>query len=358
MGVPPKKNEPLSKADTEGLSHKGVEHPKKIDLFGISVLNALSAHVAVIDNDGNIIAVNNAWQNFAAENKGDPHAVAVGANYFRACRQAATQDSVQEAMTAIAGIKSVLSGEAAEFELEYTCHSPDEKRWFIMRATPMRFMGDKAVISHINISEKKRVEERLIEREKELTALNIVSRTVNSEISLDGVIQAILSQISATINPDLALLFLKEGEDLHLNGIKPDHNPYSFDTSHVHKVGQCLCGLSVSTETSIFSKEIQEDDRCTWQECKAAGITSFAAIPLRNRDDIIGTLGIASIDTRDFERRRQFLEAMANDVAICLDNTLLYEKAKNYAQDLEVQLYERQKIEKRLQQTQKMEDIG
>ena len=346
------------KLKKEKIGFEDIESQSKIDMFGVGVLNSLSAHIAVLDAEGNIIAVNDAWKKFATENGGDTNSVNVGSNYFKACLCASEKEGIQEAMQASDGIRKVLSGELDEYELEYACHSPDEKRWFSMRATPMHFIGNKAVVSHINITERKIAEVYLIEREKELSALNIISRAANSSISLEDVTKAIIEQISVTINPDLTLLFLKEGEDLLLNGIGPENTFIKFEKSHIHKVGQCLCGLSVSTEESIFSIEIQNDARCTWQECKQAGITSFAAIPLIHRDEVIGTLGIASIKMRDFRKRRQFLEAIANDVAMYLYNSLLYEKVRTYSMDLEVQLSERKQIEKILRQTQKMEAIG
>jgi len=346
------------KPKKENIGFYGIESQSKIDMFGVGVLNSLSAHIAVLDAEGNIIAVNDAWKKFAIENGGDTNSVDVGSNYFKACLHASENEGIQEAMHVSDGIRKVLFGELDEYEFEYACHSPFEKRWFSMRATPMHFIGNKTVVSHIDITERKLAEKHLVEREKELSALNVISRAVNSSISLEAVTRAIIEQISLTINPDLTLLFIKEGDDLLLNGIGPENSCIKFEKSHVHRVGQCLCGLSVSTEKSIFSIEIQNDARCTWQECKQAGITSFAAIPLISRDKVIGTLGIASIKIRDFRKRRQFLEAIANDVAIYLDNSLLYEKARTYSMDLEVQLSERKQIEKMLQQTQKMEAIG
>ncbi|MBT8357754.1 MAG: GAF domain-containing protein, partial [Deltaproteobacteria bacterium] len=331
---------------------------KKIDLFSIGVLNSLSAHIAVLDIDGNIIAVNDAWKKFAEQNDRDGGSVGIGSNYFNVCMQAINDEDDQDALHALKGIQKVISSEIGEFEYEYACHSPDEKRWFLMRVTQMRFMGDKAVVSHINITDKKIAEMDLIEREKELSALNFIGRTVSSSISLEAVINAALDQITAIIKPDLAMIFLREGNDLILKGLGPKSQANKYKIHDNHRVGQCLCGLSVSNEKSIFSENIKTDSRCTWKECKVAGFTSFAAIPLICREEVIGTLGMGSVAKRNFEKRRQFLEAIVNDVSICLDNSLLYEKVKTYAEDLKKQISDRKDMEKVLIQTQKMESIG
>ena len=57
-------------------------------------LNALPAHIAVIDRTGLIVLVNRAWTEFALANGGDPaKGVAVGANYLDVCRGPATGDA-------------------------------------------------------------------------------------------------------------------------------------------------------------------------------------------------------------------------------------------------------------------------
>ncbi len=338
---------PLS--DTRNIA--GRKSSNKIDLFGMAVLNSVSAHIAVLDIDGRIIAVNDAWKSFALQNEGSVHAIDVGANYFDVCYQTVRTDGAEDARQAVDGIKKVMEGVVDEFELEYACHSPDEQRWFLMRATPMRYAGDKVVVSHINITDKVLVE-------KELSALHDVSRSASASISLTSVTSATLEQISAIIHPDMAMIFLKEGDNLLLQGSRPQQDTDAPEIHHTHRVGQCLCGLSVSKKESIFSSDIQDDERCTWQECKKAGFTSFAAIPLISRSDVIGTLGIASVRRRNFEKHRRFLESMAKDVALCFDNSILYEKVKVYAGDLETELVEREKMERMLRHTQKMEAIG
>src|SRR5262245_66399256 len=53
--------------------------------------------------------------------------------------------------------------------IEYPCHSPDEKRWFLMSATPVLGERGGAVVAHTNITERKRVQEALRESESRLS---------------------------------------------------------------------------------------------------------------------------------------------------------------------------------------------
>jgi PAS domain S-box-containing protein len=134
-------------------------------------LDSLSAHIAIIDETGTIVAVNKAWRDFARANGVAAQNYAVGANYLRACDSAAGAYS-EEAAPFAEGIRSVLSGQREIFKLEYPCHSPSERRWFIGRVTQFAADGPpRAVVAHENITERKLAEERLHESERQFRAL-------------------------------------------------------------------------------------------------------------------------------------------------------------------------------------------
>jgi len=127
--------------------------------FGQAVVDALTATIAVIEQDGTIRAVNEAWKRFARENGGGRSVTStgVGVNYLAVCRRAQGAFS-EEAPHALIGIQHVLQGKQASFQLEYPCHSPTERRWFLMSVTPLK-QSPGAVIAHLNITERKLAEE-------------------------------------------------------------------------------------------------------------------------------------------------------------------------------------------------------
>jgi signal transduction histidine kinase len=106
-------------------------------------------------------------------------------------------------------------------------------------------------------------------------------------------------------------------------------------------VGECLCGLAALKNEPIYSIDIFCDPRCTWEECKKAGLRSFAALPLYSRGQAIGVLGVASGTERDFEEQSDFLETLAGQVAIALQNALLYKQVERHAEKLEERVAER-----------------
>jgi PAS domain-containing protein len=75
-----------------------------------STLDALSAHIAILDERGTIIAVNAAWKRFASENHFMGSECGVGNNYLQVC-DAATGRFSEEAPAAASGIRAVIDGE-------------------------------------------------------------------------------------------------------------------------------------------------------------------------------------------------------------------------------------------------------
>lgn len=135
---------------------------RRSQLFLQSALDALSAHVAILDERGTIIAVNQAWRDFAGENDASSVSASVGKNYLEVCERAARSESAPEAAQMYEGIQQVLREERKDFYLQYPCHGPDEERWFQARVSRFRVgQDDRLVIAHENITEAKIAERRV-----------------------------------------------------------------------------------------------------------------------------------------------------------------------------------------------------
>ncbi len=146
--------------------------------FDQAILDALPAHIALLDGSGNIVAVNKRWEQFGFDNDCVSGA-AVGDNYFAASIDAAS-DGDEHAAKAIDGIRSVLSNAEERFSLEYPCHPPDADRWFRLDVSPIGNGPEAmAVVMHTDITDQRRTSELqlstlsdLAERVKELDVLH------------------------------------------------------------------------------------------------------------------------------------------------------------------------------------------
>ena len=54
--------------------------------LAVAVIDALTSHICVVDCDGVIVAVNQAWKEFTAANSNGPVPNHVGVSYLDVCR--------------------------------------------------------------------------------------------------------------------------------------------------------------------------------------------------------------------------------------------------------------------------------
>lgn len=136
-----------------------------------SALDALSAHIAILDDSGEIIGINAAWQKFASGNSFEEPDYGIGLNYLAVCDQSARLNSPDAPLVA-QGIRDIIAGHITEFELEYPCHSPTEKRWFVVRISRFHWEDDlRVIVAHQNVSELKNTQIELHESQKRIQAV-------------------------------------------------------------------------------------------------------------------------------------------------------------------------------------------
>lgn len=134
--------------------------------FTSAILNSLSAEIVVTDHRGVIVSANEAWREFADCNGADAVTCApIGVNYLDVCEKAALAGD-ENAIEALEGIRQVLNDAKPSFTMEYPCHSPDTRRWFVMRALPLKDRTGGVVITHQDVTPRRLSEQRLRETQR------------------------------------------------------------------------------------------------------------------------------------------------------------------------------------------------
>ena len=163
-------------------AEKGLQ---KAEALAHATLDALSAHIAIINEAGFIVTVNRAWRQFADDNPPVSSNVCEGANYLEVCGRAASE--APEAAEVASAIRSILHGTAEKFQMEYTCHSPEEQRWFIVRVTRFHdFIEPLVAIAHENITERKEADEALRRKEEQLNETGRIAKVGGWELHVES----------------------------------------------------------------------------------------------------------------------------------------------------------------------------
>jgi len=126
-----------------------------------SVFDSLSAHLAILDENGTILATNRAW-NESTQKRGNLCGDdAPGENYLKVCTNIMGHNR-QKILEIIQGIQGVIDGSIEEFFMDYQVHTPGERIWYYIRVLRLSGQEDlKLLVSHEDITGLKLAEEAL-----------------------------------------------------------------------------------------------------------------------------------------------------------------------------------------------------
>lgn len=126
-----------------------------------AILDALPANTALLDRQGILVAVNQAWRNSADRNGlAAAYNFGIGSDYLAICELACL--SPESGSDEVArGIRAVLSGASPHFSVEYPCHTGQQQRWFLMTVSPLGDGPQGAVIMHMEVTQKYIAEQSL-----------------------------------------------------------------------------------------------------------------------------------------------------------------------------------------------------
>lgn len=150
----------------------GQPDPAQQEAEGVvkAALDALTEHIAILNEDGTIIHVNQAWREFGELNHYPDSSYGIGQNYLAVCEKSAR--AAQDAALVANGIRAVMRRESGEFYLEYPCHSPTERRWYVVRVTCFSWYGAiRVIVAHQNITAVKQVQVELADSKRRLEAI-------------------------------------------------------------------------------------------------------------------------------------------------------------------------------------------
>ncbi|WP_295383916.1 CHASE domain-containing protein [uncultured Thiodictyon sp.] len=287
---------------------------KESESFGLAILDAVPAEIAVVGRDGEILAVNEPWRHFAAESGSAPGRPApltqVGTNYLTVCQTANGCTADDDAVNAGDGIRAVLAGRLPSFSLEYACHSPTQQRWFTMTVTPLgRDTSAGVVITHTDITARKQAAAAM---EESRTLFQTIIETAPFSVFWKDR-QLCYLGCNTLFAKDAGMTQAQEaiGKDDHQLGWAAQAERYRADDRAVMATGQA--------KLSYDEPQTTPDGQTRWLRT--------SKVPLRNRDQaVIGLLGFYEDVTArkqaeetlriGEERYRQLFDNISSGVAI------------------------------------------
>lgn len=321
----------VERLQTELCERQTMEvHLRQSEALKQDILDSLASQVAVLNKQGTIMLVNKAWEHFTHDNTPATHPdpVFVGMNYLAVCKQAENlRDPYGSA--SYHGLRAVMNGEQSYYELEYPCHSPTEQRWFSMRVVPLRHHTGGMVVSHIDITERVLLENKLTHIYELGHALNLLK---DEATIIRWAIEDAYTLIKFT-QGGCALFDVKT--HTLFNKTYLDEGQWKTSTFCVTADStQSIIAATYQARRAIYVPDTRQDPRYLYY---GASCLSELAVPMIVDDEVIGVLNIEHREAHAFDDTDNYvLQILANQIALALKNTRLITEAEQRAKELSV----------------------
>ena len=184
-------------------------------------------------------------------------------------------------------------------------------------------------ISTIHVELNKDIKEKL----KKLHLLYEIGQELSKTLELEKLLEVIINLIKDTFHFDNVAVLLKSdnGKFLRLNKASRGYTKEKIKTLKINiKKGEGLTGTAAKSGETIMSNDVENDKRYINASKRTK---SEIAIPLKTKGQLLGVLDVENNIKNSFsEEDRKVLEAIAIEVALAIDNALLYEKMKKLAE--------------------------
>ena len=295
-----------------------------------AILNALPAHIALLDFQGRIIFVNGAWRRFAAANEFLALESGVGLNYLQICDEAKGASS-EEAQAVAAGLRSVLDGETQSFSLEYPCNAPHEPRWFQLTVTPLsQDHPSGAVVMHMDVTERQAAAERIVYLNRvyaTLSGINTLIVRVADRATLFGEACRLSVETGGFRMSWIGMVDAKTEKIVPVASFGMDSGflnilkrRFNQPDAGIH--GHTMSAQALRNKAPVVSNDSQNDPRVLFGAQHAKnGIRSMGFFPMVAADGALGVLVLYATEL-DFFRAEELklLSELSGDIAFAVDH--------------------------------------
>jgi PAS domain S-box-containing protein len=194
-----------------------------------------------------------------------------------------------------------------------------------------------------DITERKRAEEALRRRNRELALLNRASQALTSTLDLDQVLTTILEEIRHLLDVTASSVWLIDQETDELVCQQATGPQGESVLGWRLAPGQGLAGWVARAGESLIVPDVWTDERHFKGIDQQTGLPlrSILTVPLRVKNGIIGVLQVMDTQVDRFQPTDlRLAESLATTAAIAIENARLYEQTRQDAETKSVLLDE------------------
>ena len=295
-----------------------------------AILDALPAHIALLDAQGVIISVNETWRRFPCVDAVQGPAGGIGLNYLEIL-ESARGEGAHEVHHAAQRIRSVLSGTAQSFSIEYPCHSATQQHWFLMSVRPLPDLDPNGVVvMHVDITEKKQAEVKISRLNRVYAVLSGINTLIVRVHDRDELFREACR--IAVEHGKFGLAWLSEFDPVTLdvtpvawagNASEQIASAKSTARADVSR-GQGVVGRAIRTKKPAVCNDLEAEADVGSAKRKEAirrGYRSLIALPLLAEEIVWGTLTLYATELNFFnEDEIRLLNELAGNISFALEH--------------------------------------
>jgi K+-sensing histidine kinase KdpD len=179
------------------------------------------------------------------------------------------------------------------------------------------------------IIRRKRMEEELRRRNEELMTLNAIATTIGQSLDLDHILNATLDKVLEVIEIDAGWIQLLDEDEGVLSLVA--HRGFSQEMAEETKIinlGESMIGKMAQSGHSIVVDRTTEDPWFSIETDRPKTLHTFAGVPIKSKDKVLGVLGVFSRSPRQLSSQEvQFLTATGHQIGVAIENVRLAEEA-------------------------------
>ena len=181
---------------------------------------------------------------------------------------------------------------------------------------------------------------------KQIQALSEISKAISSDQYLDDILKLIVTVTANVMDSKICSLWILDENEkvLRIRATQAISEAYLKERSL--RLGEGVVGLVAQEKKSLAILDVLKDPLYKEKElARKEGLVSMLSVPMVVKEKVIGVINIYTSYPHEFtETEQAVLTMVANQAAICIENTELMVKTKVIQEELETRkLVERAK---------------
>jgi signal transduction protein with GAF and PtsI domain len=185
-----------------------------------------------------------------------------------------------------------------------------------------------------------------ISYKKQIEALSEISQAISSDQYLDDILKLIVTVTANVMDSKICSLWVLDGKErvLKIRATQAISEEYLKERSL--KLGEGVVGYVAEQKIPLAILDVLKEPRYKEKAlARKEGLVSMLSVPLTVKEKVIGVINIYTSYPHEFtETERAVLTMVANQAAVCIENTELMVQTKVIQEELETRkLVERAK---------------